>query len=45
MMTAARAASSLHGTLRAPDVPRPVNLVGHSIAGITIRPVRGEARR
>jgi pimeloyl-ACP methyl ester carboxylesterase len=37
MMTAATAASSLHGTLRAADVPRPVVLVGHSIAGLTIR--------
>ena len=37
MMTASRAASSLHGTLRAANVPRPVILVGHSIAGLTIR--------
>jgi pimeloyl-ACP methyl ester carboxylesterase len=34
-VTAARAASSLHGTLRAANVPRPVILVGHSIAGLT----------
>jgi murein DD-endopeptidase MepM/ murein hydrolase activator NlpD/pimeloyl-ACP methyl ester carboxylesterase len=37
MMTAARAASSLHGTLRAAHVPRPVILIGHSIAGLTTR--------
>lgn len=37
MMTAARAASSLDGTLRAADVARPVMLVGHSIAGLTTR--------
>jgi pimeloyl-ACP methyl ester carboxylesterase len=37
MMTAARAASSLYGTLLAATVPRPVILVGHSIAGLTIR--------
>jgi pimeloyl-ACP methyl ester carboxylesterase len=42
MMTAARAASSLHGTLRAAKVPRPVMLVGHSIAGITTRLYVGE---
>ena len=35
MMTAARAASSLDGTLHAASVPRPVMLVGHSIAGLT----------
>jgi len=35
MMTAARAASSLDGTLRAAKVPRPVMLVGHSIADLT----------
>jgi pimeloyl-ACP methyl ester carboxylesterase len=37
MMTAARAASSLDGTLRAANVPRPVILVGHSIGGLTTR--------
>jgi pimeloyl-ACP methyl ester carboxylesterase len=37
MLTAARAASSLHGTMRAADVPRPVILVGHSVAGLTSR--------
>ena len=37
MMTAARAASSLDGTLRAANVPRPVILIGHSIAGLTTR--------
>lgn len=42
MMTAARAASSLHGTLRAVDVPLPVVLVGHSIAGLTTRLYVGE---
>ena len=42
MMTAARAASSLHGTLRAADVPLPVILVGHSIAGLTTRLYVGE---
>ena len=42
MMTADRAASSLHGTLRAADVPRPVILVGHSIAGLTTRLYVGE---
>ena len=42
MMTAARAASSLHGTLRAAKVPRPVILVGHSIAGLTTRLYVGE---
>ena len=42
MMTAARAASSLDGTLRAADVPRPVILVGHSIAGLTTRLYVGE---
>jgi pimeloyl-ACP methyl ester carboxylesterase len=36
-LTAAGAASSLHGTLRAADVPRPVILVGHSVAGLTTR--------
>ncbi len=42
MMTAARAASSLHGTLRAAKVPDPVILVGHSIAGLTTRLYVGE---
>jgi len=42
MMTAARAASSLDGTLRAAKVPRPVMLVGHSIAGLTTRLFVGE---
>ena len=42
MMTAAQAASSLHGTLRAAHVPRPVILVGHSIAGLTTRLYVGE---
>jgi pimeloyl-ACP methyl ester carboxylesterase len=42
MMTAARAASSLHGTLRAANVPRPVILVGHSVAGLTTRLYVGE---
>jgi pimeloyl-ACP methyl ester carboxylesterase len=37
MMTAAAAASSLRGTLRAAKVPKPVILVGHSIAGLTTR--------
>ena len=37
MMTASGAASSLHGTLRAAEVPRPVILVGHSVAGLTTR--------
>jgi pimeloyl-ACP methyl ester carboxylesterase len=37
MMTAGRAASSLDGTLRAANVPRPVMLVGHSVAGLTTR--------
>ena len=37
MMTAATAASSLHGTLDAASVPEPVILVGHSIAGLTTR--------
>jgi pimeloyl-ACP methyl ester carboxylesterase len=37
MMTAARAASSLDGTLSAAKVPRPVILVGHSVAGLTTR--------
>ena len=37
-----RAASSLDGTLRAAHVPRPVILVGHSIAGLTIRLYVGE---
>ena len=37
MMTAARAASSLDGTLRVADFPRPVILVGHSVAGLTTR--------
>jgi pimeloyl-ACP methyl ester carboxylesterase len=42
MMTAARAASSLYGTLRAAHVPLPVILVGHSIAGLTTRLYVGE---
>ena len=42
MMTAATAASSLHGTLDAAGVPRPVILVGHSIAGLTTRLYVGE---
>lgn len=42
MMTATRAASSLDGTLRAAHVPRPVVLVGHSIAGLTTRLYVGE---
>lgn len=37
MMTAERAASSLAGTLRAADIPMPVVIVGHSIAGLTTR--------
>ena len=37
MMTAARAASSLAGTLRAAQVPLPVVVVGHSAAGLTTR--------
>jgi pimeloyl-ACP methyl ester carboxylesterase len=37
MMTAARAASSLDGTLSAAKVPRRVILVGHSVAGLTTR--------
>jgi len=42
MMTAAQAASSLAGTLRAAEVPLPVILVGHSIAGLTTRLYVGE---
>src|SRR3954451_9399872 len=42
MMTAAQAASSLHGTLRAADVPVPVILVGHSVGGLTTRLFVGE---
>ncbi len=42
MMTAEIAASSLHGTLRAAKVPRPVILVGHSVAGLTTRLYVGE---
>ncbi len=42
MMTAARAASSLQGTLRAAKVPVPVILVGHSIGGLTTRLFVGE---
>ena len=42
MMTAARAASSLHGTLLAAHVSRPVILVGHSAAGLTTRLYVGE---
>jgi len=42
MMTADLAASSLAGTLRAADVPLPVILVGHSIAGLTTRLYVGE---
>ncbi len=45
MMTAAVAASSLHRTLRAATVPRPVVLVGHSIGGLTIRLYVGEHPR
>lgn len=45
MMTADRAASSLHGTLRAADVPLPVILIGHSIAGLTTRLYVGEHPR
>lgn len=42
-MTAARAASSLYGTLRAANVlPRPVILIGHSVAGLTTRLYVGE---
>jgi pimeloyl-ACP methyl ester carboxylesterase len=37
MMTAARAASSLHGTLEAAGVELPVVLVGHSVAGLPAR--------
>ena len=37
MMTAARAASSLRGTLTAAHVAQPVILVGHSVAGLTTR--------
>jgi pimeloyl-ACP methyl ester carboxylesterase len=42
MMTAARAAASLDGTLRAADVDLPVVLVGHSVAGLTTRLFVGE---
>ena len=42
MMTADQAASSLAGTLRAAEVPLPVILVGHSIAGLTTRLYVGE---
>lgn len=42
MMTAELAAASLHGTLRAANVPLPVILVGHSIAGLTTRLYVGE---
>lgn len=42
MMTAKRAASALEGTLTAAEVKRPVVLVGHSIAGLTIRLYVGE---
>lgn len=42
MMTAATAASSLHDTLDAAGVPRPVILVGHSVAGLTSRLFVGE---
>lgn len=42
MMTAARAASSLEGTLQAAGVPLPVMLVGHSVAGLTTRLHVGE---
>lgn len=41
-MTAELAASSLHATLRAADVPLPFILVGHSIAGLTTRLYVGE---
>ncbi len=37
MMTAAGAAAALEATLTAAGIPRPVMLVGHSIAGLTIR--------
>lgn len=36
-MTADLAASSVHGTLRAAEVPPPVILVGHSAAGLATR--------
>ena len=42
MMTAATAASSLHGTLNAAGVPQPVILVGHSVVGLTTRLYVGE---
>lgn len=42
MMTAARAASSLYGTLRAANAPRPLILIGHSVAGLTTRLYVGE---
>lgn len=42
MMTAARAADALDATLLAAGIPRPVMLVGHSIAGLTIRLYVGE---
>jgi pimeloyl-ACP methyl ester carboxylesterase len=42
MMTAARAATSLDHTLTAANVPRPVMLVGHSVAGLTIRVYVGQ---
>ena len=42
MLTPARAASSLAGTLRAAEVPLPVILVGHSVAGLTARLYVGE---
>ncbi len=45
MMTAETAASSLHGTLRAARVQRPVILVGHSVAGLTTRLYVGEHPR
>lgn len=41
-MTAAVAVASLHGTLRAAQVPRPLILVGHSVAGLTTRLYVGE---
>ncbi len=36
-MTASVAAAALHATLNAAEVDRPVVLVGHSIAGLTVR--------
>jgi pimeloyl-ACP methyl ester carboxylesterase len=45
LMTAELAVWSLHGTLRAAKVPRPVILVGHSVAGLTTRLYVGEHPR